>query len=54
MEKKGYIVAETYALTMGTTMTMIKITIPTPTMILHFMSFHLQGKGFCEISLSIR
>jgi hypothetical protein len=31
----------TYALTIGTTMTMIKITIPTPTMILHFMSFHL-------------
>lgn len=33
---------DTYALTIGTTMTMIKITIPTPTMILHFMSFHLM------------
>lgn len=38
----------THALTIGTTMTMIKITIPTPTMILHFMSFHLMSRCSVE------
>jgi hypothetical protein len=33
----------THALTIGTTMMMIRTTIPTPIMILIFMSFHLQA-----------